>query len=277
MKKTNMEEKVYSPKIVEVPIEALIKKNNRIEKLERAATEKVELVKEQAQQIADLQAQNKQAKDYLKFLEGKYVDFLQTKRKELSKSMLANEKVFAFISEKDMVRYACKDNKRKKIEKLVKGQLAQYDSIIASVKSFKQIDGCPFGEELQLAIFETAYRLLDQAIAYGYCKQARELIRIAKNPRLVGKDLASANMDDKILKVVSAYGKRTILEGENSENEIKEEINNLIIGVKKGKYGDCKLSQDKIEEAYRGATVKIGDTILKMDGSHFVVDGKSKE
>lgn len=209
--------------------------------------------------------------NYVAFLEEKYVVELQHKCNDLCKDLHANAKNVHFVSEKDVVKFTSgRDNKRKKVEKIVKGQLEQYNNIISSIKDFKKVDGCPFGEDLQIAIFETSCKLLDPAIKLGYCKQASELIRIAKNPRLVGKDLAAANVDDKLLRVADAYGKRSILEGGQNDDEITEALNDMVLGVKKGKYGDCTLSQDKIENAYRNATAKIGDTIIRMDGSHYI-------
>lgn len=206
--------------------------------------------------------------DYTTFLEEMILNFLLEREvAPLAKSMRENAEHFRFISDREFsttggsLNFDCD-----KITKRVDKQLKAYSRVIEQLKAF---DGRPVGEEAQQKIRYMAASLKDHAINYGYCNEALELLKVLTNPTLVGKDFATLDIKEDVLKIFNCYGKRAILEGKPAE--YKDEANQLVADVICGYYGQTvrkTLTQKDMDEAFTGATVTKGDMVFKTDGTH---------
>lgn len=201
-------------------------------------------------------------------LEEKYLKLLMaTEVAPLCKSMAENEGVFSFISDRELSTTGGKLNFQcDKVSKRVSAQLKKYDNLIEALKG---LEGVIYGDWAQNAIVQMVTPLKDYAIKYGYCEQAEELIKVIRNKDIVGEVFASCDSKEDVLKILDYYGKRGILEGDGLK--YKDRADTLMVDVACGYYGDkakTQLSQDKMENAFTGATVVRGDMVFKTDGTH---------
>ncbi len=213
---------------------------------------------------------------YRAFLEEKVLKYLMAvKVAPLCVSMKENEGIFSFISDRELSTTGGKLNFNcDKIARRVSKQLQSFDKVAEELAEFQDY---PVSEEGQQQIRVMISSLKSYAIKYGYCKQACDLLRLSANPNLVGTDFAGCNAKEDIVKVLGAYGRRSILEGK--PHEIKDDVNQLIADVVCGYYGSVAregLSQKDMDEAYNKSTVVRGDMVFKMDGTHERKTSKDK-
>ncbi len=227
--------------------------------------------KQEKKNLADIEKEV-----YRAFLEEKALKYLMAvKVAPLCVDMRANEGMFLFISDRELsttggkINFSCD-----KISRRVAKQLKSFDKISEELAEFQDY---PVSEEGQQQIRVMISSLKSYAIKYGYCKQACDLLRLSANPNLVGTDFAGCNAKEDIVKVLGAYGRRSILEGK--PHEIKDDVNQLIADVVCGYYGSVAregLSQKDMDEAYNKSTVVRGDMVFKMDGTHERISSKNK-
>lgn len=158
-------------------------------------------------------------------------------------------------------------NCRKKA-RVIKKQRAVLSRFISDIGYFQDK---PLSEDSQRRIYFASMLLKCKAIKYGYCEEAEKLLKISTNKALVG-GMCEKDVSEDILTIVDNYAKRSILE----EKSYKEKVDELVVGVRFGEYGEHTskmLPDERINRAYNGATVVRGDMVFKMDGS---VETKSK-
>lgn len=213
----------------------------------------------------------KNQEEYIANLEERYISsFEKEKVLPLIRKMKKND--FDFISERKFVsKLGINYNKAKSTDRKVSYQIQKYDEIIGTIK---EISEQPIGEAMKMGIFKIANSLLDDAIKFGYCEQASELIKIMKNPGCSG-DLSAVEVKDKVLKICEAYGKRMILEDSLEEHyEILNTADQFMVDVHMGEYGKDTaqaLTMSEMENALVNATYRKCDTIFKTDGTHELI------
>ena len=200
----------------------------------------------------------------------------------LCKEMKENKKHFSFISEREFSTLIKMNHRCLEVDKRVSRQLKAYGRIIEKVKTY---EGYVVDAGVQQKLRMSLSTLKKNAIEYGYCKEACELLKMVSNPNLVGEDFASVDIRDDIFAVLKCYGRRAILEWK--AEEFKGETDQIITDVASGLYGKKareeflkesakpleernpkKLSKDTMEAAYNGATVIQGNIAFKVDGTH---------
>lgn len=188
----------------------------------------------------------------------------------LCKKLKGNGAYFRFISDREFAPVVGGYNlKCDKIRSRIDDQLGRYANIIGILN---ELEGSQISATTQQNIFGMVDVLKNYALKYGYNNEALELIKIIKNPNLVGS-ASVVSVDKDILTVISNYGKRAILENGDG---FKDDVDQIIVDVAGGLYGQdtkSKLSAKKMEDAYKNTTIQKGDMVFKTDGSHKWSDG----
>ena len=184
----------------------------------------------------------------------------------LCKEMKENKKHFSFISEREFSTLIKMNHRCLEVDKRVSRQLKAYGRIIEKIRPY---EGHVVDAGVQQKLHMSLSALKKNAIEYGYCKEACELLKMVSNPNLVGEDLADVSIKDDILAVLNCYGKRAILEWK--AEEFKGEADQIVADVAMGLYGKrarTELSQKTMDDAYNGARVVQGNIAFKVDGTH---------
>lgn len=212
---------------------------------------------------------------YIHMLEDQFLSKLERERDNLLKSFKRNSRSFKFISDRyfsttiSEFNFYCQE-----IDEKINTQLKAYAGIIGQLN---KLENMPVSDDAQYRVYSIAMSLVSPAVNFGYCEEACELLKIIKNPN-INEKFCSADVSNTILKVIDAYGKRSIIE---SGADFKESVDQIIADVVAGEYGEdtkTSLSIKDMEKAYREASVTIGDTVFFIDGSHEMIkDDRDKQ
>lgn len=217
---------------------------------------------------------NSKERFYFEAMEQAFLENLQLKQvTPLCDSMKKNNKWFSFISERKFaLSVGAYNMKCDKVAKIVEKQLTAYNAIIETLSKFEDM---PLSETMQQGIFRMVRPIKELAIQYGYCDEAVKLVKITKNPKLVGACCGRSAKED-ILSILDAYGKRFILE---RDEELAEKAEQLVVDVAVGVFGrDTReeLSMQEMDSAYKNATVVKSDVVFHTDGTHHWKAGVGK-
>lgn len=192
--------------------------------------------------------------EYIEFLEGTYFEVIDRIATPLTKSMKENEGVFSFISDRES---SANGDNRGRIGIRVSKQLRVYKDLIEKISALEDM---PSSEDLGQQIYRQISPLKDYAIKYGYCEEATELLAFMTNKRVVGDLCGEYNASADVVKIIEAYGKRTVLE----KTSFKGQVDSIAVDVKFGRFGEdarSKLSIEEMDGAYDTAKVKAGGSV----------------
>ncbi|MBP3431399.1 MAG: hypothetical protein J6K39_00900 [Clostridia bacterium] len=207
-------------------------------------------------------------KQYIERLEDEFFEnLMKSKVRPLLEEFKSNG--FETVSEAKMMNLGKINVNALQVEKKVKKQKTALGAVIGKIKEFAFL---PISENLQQKFFILGKTLLEQTTKFGYCEESCELLKIIKGKEFVG-DFAGGNADREILEVISAYGKRAILE---DDEQLVEDAEHLLTDVCTGLYGETKLSVAQMDKALNSSAVVKGTMVFPLRGEPYKIQVNNK-